>query len=167
MVAAASASAFAFVLGSPGLSEAVGDDPAGSDVPTCHGRTATIHVGPEAAVEFVYGTEGNDVIVVESLTVPERNRVHGIFAGGGDDFVCAVGPRRFAVEGGGGNDTISTGHGNDHVQGGPGRDKMRTGFGEDFIDGGRFGNFTDQADGGPGGLDFCRRVIVRLNCVGG
>ncbi|MEZ5076367.1 MAG: calcium-binding protein [Solirubrobacterales bacterium] len=93
------------------------------EVPTCHGKEATI-----------VGTDGDDVL----HGTPERDVIAG---GAGDDEIYgALGSD--VICGGPGSDLIHGGRGNDEVDGGPGqRDRVIGDLGD------------DKVLGGPGGYD--------------
>lgn len=123
----------AFPLGSwTGIAEATT-----STTPTCHGHPATIVLGPDR--HHVRGTDGNDVIVVESYA--------SVDALGGNDWICLAS---------GYSDYVAAGSGNDHIFAGRGRQELHGGGGDDVIDGGASpdqlypGTGHDRVDAGSG-----------------
>lgn len=124
---------------------------------------------------FIYGTEGNDLILRDSLsdgvtTDPEGltgtdpgHHYDQIFGYGGDDVIEFGSHSDFAF-GGEGNDLIDASHGNGPIFvfivliGGPGEDWLIGSNGQDWLDANPEGN-TDDASGadwlmGGAGSDF-------------
>jgi Ca2+-binding RTX toxin-like protein len=99
---------------------------------TCRGQAATIvYVGYDVAI---YGTDGNDVIVVDG----GWNRIHG---GGGADLICVAGHFNL-LEGGDGADTITVSGLHNTLSGGDG---------DDLLD---CDDVRNELQGGPG-MDQC------------
>ncbi len=72
--------------------------------PSCNGLEATIFVTDPPEDDWIYGTEADDVIVVD-LPLDDAHRYGvGVQARGGNDVICAVGAD--AIYGGDGNDLI-------------------------------------------------------------
>ncbi len=122
---------------------------AGSPLPTCQGRAATL-LGSERA-DVLRGTGGNDVIVARA----GADTITGL---GGADLICA-GPGNDWVDAGAGADVIVAGDGDDYVLGGlgsdilggdSGRDRLLGGDGNDML----FGYTGDDVILGDAGADF-------------
>jgi hypothetical protein len=122
----------------------------------CGGLAATMVVTGDSP-RVVYGTSGDDVIVVQDAG-------HMIRARAGDDRVCGSmgadvlrgGPGADSLHGRGGDDVVGGGadddsvyggRGDDSMYGGPGNDSMYGGGGNDHATG---GSGEDSCDGGSG-----------------
>jgi Ca2+-binding RTX toxin-like protein len=104
-----------------------------SDI-TCRGRAATIvYVGYDVAI---YGTDGDDVIVVEG----GWNRIHG---GGGADLICVTGHFN-VLEGEEGDDAITASGLHNTLSGGDGDDRLDC---DDLRNGMQGGRGADQCNG--------------------
>ncbi len=108
--------------------------------PKCLGKPATIVANDEnAGSGFLYGTEGDDVIV------DFPGRALSIFGGGGNDRICG-GAARDVISGGDGNDHLSGGGGGDELLGEGGNDRLLGGAGGDYLEG---DEGVDAVFGGP------------------
>lgn len=116
----------------------------GPEVPTCHGRSAT-----------VVGTSGPDVLA-------GSRRVDVIVGGGGRDRIAAHDGRDL-VCGGPGDDILRGGHGADLLFGGVGRDAAVGGGGSDHLAGDAG---VDRLAGGPRG-DHLRGGVGNDRVAGG
>jgi Ca2+-binding RTX toxin-like protein len=133
------------------------------------GTPCADHIVAPAAVTYVDGGAGNDVIVAAALSTtaafpngtcqPHCELGSQTFEGGeGDDLV--YGERgNDILRGNAGNDRLYGGIGDDQLLGGPGNDYLEGGFGGDSIDGGpendfvRGGGTTDKIFDTGGGID--------------
>jgi hypothetical protein len=103
---------------------------------TCEGSVATI----SSSARVIYGTTGDDVIVVQG------GGVHTVYSGAGDDVICGSSGKD-TINGSEGDDTINAGAGNDIVNSGTGEDNVAGNSGNDVISA---GPGDDKVAGGVG-----------------
>jgi hypothetical protein len=121
------------------------------EVETCDDQVATI----VSSDRVIYGTSGNDVIVVEG-----EGR-HKVLAGKGADVICGS-DSKDRINGGAGADTIYGEGANDFLIGGTGRDMIMAGPGDDQVNGGP----ARDAINGEGGADTIDSGIGINFCAG-
>jgi hypothetical protein len=120
-----------------------------AEVETCDDQVATI----VSSDRVIYGTSGNDVIVVEG-----EGR-HKVLAGKGADVICGT-DSKDRINGGAGPDTIFGEGANDFLIGGTGRDMIMAGPGDDQVNGGPARDAINGEDGADTidsgiGINYC------------
>jgi Ca2+-binding RTX toxin-like protein len=112
----------------------------------CNGIIATIEIIASSGEvpTMVYGTPGDDVIVVISDGISPADKVW-VFGDAGNDTICSN-VSDSIIWGGEGNDWIQSNGSNDYLDGNRGDDELFGGGGSDFLRGG-YGNDTLHGEG--------------------
>ncbi len=97
---------------------------------------AHTYVAPPAGT-FIFGTNGNDVLVATAISkFVSGGRGNDTITGGAGDDNLDGGAGNDTLIGGAGNDRLSGGEGNDRLDGGAGSDTLAGGGGADVLTGG-------------------------------